>query len=209
MLKHWLRTKLKLSEYIIVVSGLPRSGTSMMMRMLNAGGLDIVADDIRKADDDNPHGYYELEKVKKIHEDSSFLENCYGKAVKIISLLLYNLPNDKQYKIIFMRRDLEEILASQKTMLLRRGNYERSDSKKDMKVIFEKHLAQIDSWIRQQDNIDCLYVNYNHMMANPLQHAHIINRFLENCLDAEKMAATVDTILYRERVSQSAQGHAH
>ena len=207
MFKHVFRTKLKLAEYIIIVSGLPRSGTSMMMRMLAAGGLDIVADEIRKADDDNPHGYYELEQVKKIDKDPSFLDNCYGKAVKIISLLLYNLPKDKQYKIIFMRRDIGEILASQKTMLVRKGNYTREDEEKDMKMIFEKHLMQIDTWIHQQENIDFLYVNYNDIIGNPLQYAHVINNFLENCLDAEKMASTVDTILYRERMSQSKPGH--
>ena len=102
---------------IILVSGLPRSGTSMMMQMLEAGGIEVVVDDIRKADQDNLKGYYELEKIKKLDQESSWLDSAYGKAIKVISIWLYHLPKDKKYKIIFMKRDMAEILASQMKML--------------------------------------------------------------------------------------------
>jgi len=108
----------KREKEIIIVSGLPRSGTSMMMQMLEAAGIEIVSDHIRKSDEDNPRGYYELEEVKNIN-NTSWIDNCHGKAVKVISALLQNLPSTKNYKIIFMERDLSEILASQKVMLQR------------------------------------------------------------------------------------------
>ena len=104
---------------IIVVSGLPRSGTSMMMGMLEAGGLELVVDGIRAADEDNPRGYYELERVKDLAkaEDKSWLITLQGKGVKVISLLLQHLPEAYNYKIIFMRRSIAEVLDSQSKML--------------------------------------------------------------------------------------------
>ena len=121
--KHFptLPWKVRNKKEIIVVSGLPRSGTSMMMQMLEAGGLPIVTDHIRKADEDNPRGYYELEKVKKIKEDPSWLADCHGKAFKMVSALLYFLPKSRKFKVIFMKRNIEEMLASQRLMLMRLG----------------------------------------------------------------------------------------
>ena len=106
-----------MNSVITIVSGLPRSGTSMMMRMLEAGGMEVVTDNIRKANGDNPHGYFEFEKVKKIKEDSSWLDETFGKVFKMVSMLLYELPSDKNYKIIFMKRNMKEIMASQRIML--------------------------------------------------------------------------------------------
>jgi hypothetical protein len=106
---------------IILVSGLPRSGTSMMMQMLEAGGIELIVDHIRKADENNLRGYYELEKIKQLNKDSSWLENAYGKAIKVVSMLLYQLPMNKKYKIIFMTRKMDEVLASQNKMLKSRG----------------------------------------------------------------------------------------
>src|SRR5574340_974338 len=110
-----------MNNTITIVSGPPRSGTSMMMKMLEAGGMEVIVDNVRQADDDNPHGYYELEKVKQIKEDTSWLESVQGKAVKMVSMLLYDLPADRTYNILFMKRDLAEILVSQRIMLERKG----------------------------------------------------------------------------------------
>src|SRR5713101_3371282 len=110
-----------MNSEIIIVSGLPRSGTSLMMQMLENGGVEIVTDNIRAADTDNPRGYYEFEKVKKIKQDASWLPATRGKAFKMVSQLLYDLPTSEQYRIIFMERDLEEVLLSQEKMLQRLG----------------------------------------------------------------------------------------
>jgi hypothetical protein len=188
---------------ITIVSGVPRSGTSMMMKMLEAGGMEVVVDHIRTADEDNPQGYYELEQVKKLPEDSSFLEDTYGKAIKVISLLLYDLPTDKTYKIIFMRRHIAEVLASQYTMLQRRSTDAPTDDGKDMGESFTRHLNEITSWLQEQAHMDVIYVDYSEVIAQPLQSAHAVNRFLGNCLDVQRMASVVDHTLYRAKASPS------
>src|SRR5829696_9769493 len=139
------------STSVIVVSGLPRSGTSLMMNMLQAGGLPIVTDEQRTADDDNPKGYFELERVKQLTKgDVAWVEGAHGKAVKVISALLEHLPPSSSYKILFMRRRLPEVLASQKKMLERRG--EPTDKVPDemMASLFERHLQKIEAWMASQ-----------------------------------------------------------
>src|SRR5690348_9725375 len=110
-----------MNSEITIVSGLPRSGTSLMMQMLDKGGLEVVTDNIRIADRDNPRGYYEFEKVKTIKRDTSWLPQTRGKAFKMISQLLYDLPSSEKYRIIFMERDMDEMLVSQEKMLERLG----------------------------------------------------------------------------------------
>jgi hypothetical protein len=171
--------------------------------MLEAGGMEVVVDHLRKPDDDNPLGYYELEKVKKIKEDASFLDHAYGKVLKIVSMLLYHLPNDKKYKIIFMKRNMEEILSSQRIMLERRGKKSESDRDKDMGRIFGQHIDEVTSWLARQDNVEVIYVNYNDVIAHPLTNAQMVNQFLGNRLDVQKMVAAVDQTLYRNRVPQN------
>ncbi len=187
-----------MQEIITIVSGLPRSGTSMMMKMLEAGGMEAVVDHIRKPDEDNPAGYYEFEKVKKIKEDTSWLERIKGRAVKMISMLLYDLPSNNYYKIIFMKRNMQEILASQRTMLNRRGVKDKK-SDEDMERFFNKHLNDIHKWIKDQPNIDVLYVDYNDTIKDPLKSVQRVNEFLGNTLDAGKMATAIDKLLYRNR----------
>jgi hypothetical protein len=190
------------TDFIIVVSGLPRSGTSMMMQVLEAGGVPILKDDIRRADDDNPKGYYEFERVKQVAQDQSWLEDARGKAVKIVSALLPQLPNTCAYKVIFMRRKMEEILASQQRMLSRSGKTTDVGDDK-MAALFEKHLEQVDKWLEKQANIQVLYVNYNQVVVEPLKQMERINQFLENRLDVEKMVSVVDGTLYRQRRAPS------
>ncbi len=185
-------------NFITIVSGLPRSGTSLMMKMLEAGGMEIVIDHIRKADVDNPQGYYEFEKVKKIKDDSSWLKDTYGKVFKMISLLLLDLPLTESYKFIFMQRNMDEILASQTKMLKRLGREPSADDKK-MAVYYNKHLEKVFKWIENNRNVDTLFISYNDIIQAPADGAEKINRFLGGFLDVEKMIGVVDTSLYRNR----------
>jgi len=188
-----------MDKLITIVSGLPRSGTSMMMKMLEAGGMELVVDNIRKPDEDNPKGYYEFEKVKKIKENSSWLDDTKGKAFKMVYLLLYALPPDRSYKVIFMRRKLQEVLASQRKMLERKGIVNSSVDDEKMGELFEKQLNEIERWLDGQKNIEVLYMSYNDLIVNPLENVRILNRFLGGSLDTEKMAAVADKSLYRQR----------
>jgi hypothetical protein len=186
-------------EAIVVVSGLPRSGTSMMMMMLEAAGVPILTDSVRSADEDNPRGYFEFERVKAIAQDQGWLEEAQGKAVKVISELLMRLPADHHYKVIFMRRDMQEILASQRQMLMRRG--QPADEMDDVRLasIFGRHLGRVEQWIAGQPNVECLYVSYNEALARPREHAGRVNEFLGGALDVEAMIAVVDHALHRQR----------
>jgi len=184
---------------IILVSGLPRSGTSMMMQMLESGGIELIVDHIRKSDEDNPKGYYEFEKIKQLERDYSWIENACGKAVKVISMLLYQLPMEKKYKIIFMTRKMDEVLASQNKMLKRRGQPADSVDDQVMTEKFNKHLKKIFNWLNKQKNMETIFISYNDVIANPMEQSKNINRFLGNMLKIEKMVNVVDNFLYRQR----------
>ncbi|MCJ7739325.1 MAG: sulfotransferase domain-containing protein [Anaerolineae bacterium] len=186
-------------ETIIIVSGLPRSGTSMMMKMLEAGGLPSLTDNIRTADDDNPKGYYEFERVKQIENDREWLPQASGKAVKMISALLKHLPEDYEYKVIFMHRKMAEILASQRRMLVRRGELTEKVDDDTMRQLFEKHLQQVENWLAERPNYDVLYVSYNAILEHPANFAAKINQFLGNTLDENAMTGVIDPALYRQR----------
>ncbi len=184
---------------ITIVSGLPRSGTSMMMKMLEAGGLPVLTDQIRAADEDNPKGYYEFEPVKQIEHDQTWLPEAQGKVVKMVAALLKHLPAEYSYKVIFMRRHIQEVLASQKQMLLRRGEPIDTVSDEKMADLFARHVERIEAWLAQQPNIEVLYVHYSDVLADPRRQAEQVNRFLGGWLDVDRMAAVVDPALYRQR----------
>jgi hypothetical protein len=189
---------------VVVVSGLPRSGTSMLMRMLEAGGIPPLTDELRSADDDNPRGYYEFEPVKKLREgDSSWLPQAQGKAVKIISALLSYLPPTQTYQVLFIQRAIPEILASQRKMLINRGEDPDKISDAEMAQYFEKHLAQVTAWLAQQGNITTLYVDYNQMLYDPAPTARRLNKFLGGDLNIDQMVGVVDPALYRQRKAEN------
>jgi hypothetical protein len=188
-----------IGETITIVSGLPRSGTSMMMKMLEAGGLPVLVDGIRTADEDNPLGYYEFERVKQLEEDQAWLEDARGTAVKMVAALLRNLPPDYRYKVVFMRRDIGEVLASQRRMLIRRGEPADETSDERMAVLFDSHVRRIESWLAQQPNFEVLFVEYGEVLQDPLEQAERINHFLGGELDLGRMAEVVDPNLYRQR----------
>ena len=186
-------------EVVTIVSGLPRSGTSMMMRMLDAGGMQVLTDSIRRADDDNPDGYYEFERVKQVKHDQTWLQDAKGKVVKMVSALLIELPPGYTYKIVFMRRKMEEILASQRQMLVRQGKPAQATDDDRMAAMFKKHLRQMEAWIGQRPNMDVVYVDYNKMLQEPLDQAKAVNAFLGNRLDTDAMVGIVNPALYRQR----------
>lgn len=188
---------------ITIVSGLPRSGTSMMMQMLEASGMEILTDNIREADTDNPRGYYELEQVKKIAEDTSWLAGAQGKVVKMISMHLSHLPSDHQFNIIFMLRDIKEVLLSQDKMMNRLNTTGAALDHDQMAALYERHLAQIQGWLEQQPNIEVLYMNYRDILSKPDLAATELLEFLDKPLPIDGIAAIVDDSLYRNKVSEA------
>jgi hypothetical protein len=158
-----------------------------------------VTDNIRKADDDNPRGYFEYERVKKVKEDPSCLDICHGKAVKIISMLLLDLPPDRTYKVIFMRREMKETLSSQKVMLQRMGKKDDDIGDETMAEKFDKHLRQVEAWIEKQDYLEVLYLKYSEVIEDSQNHAERVRHFLGKDLDVEKMVGVVEKSLYRQR----------
>jgi hypothetical protein len=186
---------------IIIVSGLPRSGTSMMMKMLAEGGLQAVTDKVRRADDDNPNGYFELESVKSLPDGNfAWLRNADGKVIKIISSLLEYLPSEYSYKVIFMERELKEILVSQKKMLLHRNEPPKLDDA-EMELQFRKHLAAIKAWLVRQENLEVLYVNFNSLVTAPETICNQISDFIGIPLHVDRMLSVPSDKLYRNRVA--------
>lgn len=195
----WLR-RLRRGRPIVVVSGLPRSGTSMAMKMLEAGGLQVVTDGIRAADDSNPNGYYELETVKTLTTaaDGAWLADSRGKAVKIISFLLTYLPESYDYQVIFMQRDLEEIIASQNTMLEARAEPRGAEDDR-LRAHYEQHLQQVSRFLERRTCFSTLRVNYADVLKGPREQAENIVQFLGMPLDLGRMAAVAEPSLYRNR----------
>jgi hypothetical protein len=187
-----------MSETITVVSGLPRSGTSMMMRVLQAGGLPVLADGQRAADEDNPHGYFELEQVKRTVADPSWIAGARGRAVKVIARLLPDLPAGEGYKVLFMRRDLDEVLRSQRKMLERRGE-PPGPADEEMRRLLLGHVIETEDWLRTRADMQVLFISYNRVVSDPRPQIERVNRFLGDSLDLEKMVAAVDASLYRQR----------
>lgn len=192
--------RLRFGRPIVVVSGLPRSGTSMMMRALRAGGLELVTDELRAADQHNPEGYFELEQVKTLDKTDRhpWLANCRGRGVKIISFLLPYLPERHNYRVILMRRELGEVIASQDKMLASRG--ESVDA--DPSVVAEQlreDLRRVERVLRSRPCFEVLEVSYNQAVADPTAEAARVTRFLGSGLDVRAMAGAVDPALYRNR----------
>ena len=192
--------KQKYGEPVVIVSGLPRSGTSMMMKMLEAGGLAVQTDGLREADVDNPKGYYEDERVKDLEkmEDKSWLKESRGKVLKVISFLLKDLPEDNYYKVIFMRRNLEEIMASQNKMIDRLGSEDGTDDEQ-MLEIYRSHIATVKIMGRKLKNMDVIEVRYDTAISDPGSAASTVNEFLGGQLDTQAMKSVVDGTLYRNR----------
>lgn len=208
MMKHFLSKLFKLNtqkQFVTVVSGLPRSGTSMVMKMLEAGGILPLTDNIRTADFDNPNGYYEFERVKQLDKgDKAWVKEARGKVVKVITQLLRHLPSDCEYRIVFMRRNMSEIIASQKKMLINRGQDPDATTDEETAGLFEKHLAHVNKWIQTQSNVSVVYVDYGDMFKDPMPQIRRINEFLGGDMNTKEMLRVADPQLYRNRKTEVA-----
>jgi len=188
------------SRIITVVSGLPRSGTSMMMQLLAAGGLEPLTDNKRVADEDNPLGYLEFEKAPELATDRSWLPQARGKAVKIVAQLLSFLPPGEHYHVIFMERNLDEVVASQTAMLVRQG---RSGAKLDagqLKETYTAHLQRVRAQLARRADVRLLPVDYAELLANPVPGVERVARFLGGPFNCETARATMHPNLRRQKV---------
>src|SRR6202167_815901 len=185
---------------ITIASGLPRSGTSLMMQMLEAGGLAVLSDGERKADTDNPKGYLEWERVKQLPKEPSLIAEAEGKVVKVISQLILSLPDGHDYKIVFMQRPMPEVLKSQDEMLKRRGTYEAGGDTSAIEELFQRHLIEVNKWLAAQPNTEVLRVHYHRVLREPQAVAEEVTAFLGGPLDVKAMVGQVDGSLYRNRM---------
>jgi hypothetical protein len=193
----------KLGELpVTIVTGLPRSGTSMMMQMLAAGGMPVLTDNARAPDADNPRGYLEFEPAKRTARDARWIAGAAGKAVKLVHVLLPDLPPGCEYRVLFMHRDIGEVLASQRAMLdrLQRSGADMTPAR--LAEAFSKQLKRSRDWIARQAHVFVLDVHYRRVIESPATEAQRINEFLGGALDEANMAAAVDPILYRQRAAQ-------
>jgi len=188
-------------EPIVIVSGLPRSGTSMMMRMLEAGGLPIMSDAERVADIDNPKGYFEYERTKHLEKetDKSYLQEGRGKALKVISFLIKDLPDDNSYRILFMRRNLDEVLASQEKMIDRLGSDDASMEDEAMKEAYRNDIVRVRLLCKKRSNMELVEIHYKETIEDPAMTARKANDFLGGQLDEVAMRKAVDKKLYRNK----------
>ena len=180
---------------IVIVSGLPRSGTSLMMQMLNNGGLETLTDDIRTADDSNPNGYFEYKPVMALHRDNSWLVNAQNKSLKVVAPLLKYLSPKYRYKVIFMNRDLSEVVKSQQKMI-----------GKDIDTLpiklfesYKKQLKTVDNWKDKEPEVELIYVDYKNLINNPEEAIDNIIAFTGLELNKEKMIGSIDKSLYRNK----------
>ena len=189
------------SDDILIVSGLPRSGTSMMMRMLDRTGIDPLVDHERRPDDDNPLGYYEFERVKKLPEgDTGWMDDAKGKVVKIISELLLHLPTTGyDYKVIFMQRAIQEVLASQRKMLVNRGEDPDAILDAQLALLYTKHLVKVRKHLDDHDCFTVHFASYNALLKETGAALDGIGRFLGDRVDTARMAEVIRPDLYRPR----------
>jgi hypothetical protein len=187
---------------IVVVSGMPRSGTSLVMQMLAAGGMSVLTDGQRKADVDNPKGYYEWEPVRRLAIEPQAIAEAEGKAVKVVSMQLWPLPTDREYKVLFLNRPMEEVLASQAAMIRRLGVTPSTLSGPALIAANTAHLNAVQAWMARQTHMSVCAVAYHSLLREPEREAVRIKAFLELDLSAAAMAAQVAPELYRQRGSR-------
>jgi hypothetical protein len=193
--------------FVTVVSGLPRSGTSMMMQMLAAGGMPVLTDSLRPPDPDNPRGYLEFEPARRTREDARWVADAAGKAVKLVHLLVPELPTGHTYRVVFMQRDLVDVLASQYAMLRRHGRPEPDLAPTRLAELFASQLRRVREWVAGQPDFAALDVEYASVIADPDDQASRLNRFLGGILDGTRMAAAVDpSMRHQQRAIGEAKG---
>lgn len=186
-------------DYLTIVSGLPRSGTSLTMQMIHAGGIPALTDQLRQPDADNPRGYYEFEPVKKTKHDPTWVAAGVGKVVKMVHLLLQDLPEGHRYRVVFTRRSLDEVVQSQNVMLERQGKSTAGLPPERIKQLFATQIEEIQSFMKTNaDRFQFQEVDYNQLLSDPNPIVHRVSGFLDG-LDTAAMLRTIDTSLYRNR----------
>jgi hypothetical protein len=190
-----------------IVTGLPRSGTSLMMQMLHAGGVECATDGVRAADADNPRGYFEVERVKLLAggDPASVVASLRGRAVKIIHWLLFRLPAPFEADVIVVQRDPREVVASQMVMLERRGRRETLVDEDRLVALYERETGLLHAWLARRPDLRALTVVHADVVSAPRAQAQRIARFLERDLDVQAMAETVEPSLYRQRSAKLAR----
>jgi hypothetical protein len=186
---------------ITIVSGLPRSGTSLLMRMLVAGGFPVLTDEVRQADKDNPTGYFEWERIKQLPQQPELMQEAEGKVVKVVSQLLFALPDGHDYQILFMQRPLAEVLASQAEMIRRRGTSGAALPQAALAAALATHLNQVRVWLREKASLSSCYVEYHQLLFEPLRTSQMIREFVKRPLEVAAMSRQVDQSLYRQRAT--------
>lgn len=170
-----------------------------MMQMLVAGGMTALSDGERRADDDNPRGYLEWERIKQLANDPACIAEAEGKVVKVISRLLLSLPEGHEYRVVFMQRPLPEVLASQDQMMRRRGTYKEGANPAVIAAAFEKHLRDVYAWLDSKSYIKALRLAYQSVLSQPKETSQKLSEFLGITLDLTAMSQQVDASLYRNR----------
>ena len=179
---------------ITIVTGLPRSGTSLMMQILKNIPLEIITDNHRKSDVNNPEGYYEFEAVKGILKNNQFLKDCQGKGIKIVAPLVQFIDLKLNYKVIFMRRHMEEILLSQEKML----GKDQSSERAKFKAIYELHLKKTIEFLKL-NKIPFIEIEYRNLVNTTEEEIEKILQFLEMNGDKQLLIKQVNDKHYRNR----------
>jgi len=188
-------------DYVTIVSGLPRSGTSLMMRMIGEGGIPILSDGLRVPDEDNPNGYYEFERVRRTRQDPSWIPDALGKVVKMVHLLLLELPLTHEYRVVFMRRDLREVVKSQNRMLTRLNKPTDDLPEERVAEIYKRQIETTLTYLQSHDDyFRVIEVDYNVLIKNPLDLVRRVGAFFDG-LNTDEMVKAIDVRLYRNQIA--------
>ena len=188
-----------MSDHVTIVSGFPRSGTSMMMQILQAGGMPVLCDDISRANEHNPRGYLEYSKTRTIVKDSSWIKDAKGMAIKVMAVHLRFIPPEHNYRVIFMRRNVDEIIFSREIMSRKSGRSIAIGVPEFNPEWYNRILNRCSEWMLSQNNIVTYYCDYNDMISNTKEGIDRLNDFLIPNLDTNAMISAVDPKLYRQR----------
>ncbi|MDH3519485.1 MAG: sulfotransferase [Myxococcales bacterium] len=186
-------------DFVTLVSGVPRSGTSLMMQMLGAGGFPLLTDGLREPDEHNPRGYFEFEAAKRTLRDTSWLAQALGRAVKLVHALVASLPDAYPYRVILLRRPLGQVVASQRAMLARFGGVEGVLPDARLSEIFAAQLADLERWAEGQPRVTLLGVETERLVADPAAVASEVAAFLGGELDEAAMAGAYEPSLWHQR----------
>jgi hypothetical protein len=188
--------------FVTIVTGVPRSGTSLLMQMLRAGGLALLCDEARPSDLDNPRGYFEFTPAKATQRDSAWVAGASGRAVKLAHTLVATLPAGPEYRILLLRRPMAEVVASQRAWLARRGLAAGDLPEARLAAVFRAQLEELEAAVAARSGASLLRVEFARLLSDPLRVAREVRAFLALPLDCVAMAAAVEPALYRQRAAR-------